>query len=617
MALYGWHPGERSIRQKLGFDKDPSLNWLYTSVDGDLPPEHGVFHSTRLHFLPVTTLDSLGRPWGSVLAGPDGEPGFISTPKYTTLSFNIKVWEGDPFFSNSRDSGDDEMLMAGIGVELSTRRRNKFAGKITKRKGNDDGYQFEVHVNEAIGNCPKYIPLRELVPHRGQPIMIYERRHLFDDEELPDSVISFIHSCDTTFFGTTYAATEDDASRFPSHVGMNIRGGRPGFIRVRPSDNRTLVLPDFSGNRIMTSLGNVEATPLASLTLISFTTGDILYVTGRAQNHVGSDAQKIMFLQDRLTTIYVTGYIFVRDALPVRQRPGTSVQRSPYSPPVRHLVEESAPILRFDEDSPAIATLKNIVLHSSTIATFTWESSRKLDIIPGQAIILDFSGFIGHPGYQHMAAGNPTSVNDDRIRTWTVSSTHLTPTCTFSLTMREKPGGAATGALFALVRKIAEFQPALLGDMSPLSLTISIVGVTGDFTLLRSTTKRLALFAGGIGVTPFLSMLGGVIGDGWDVVLMLSTREPCFLLPLIPKGGERLAVHVFSDEPVPEPETRSLDVTVHRGRLGPAYLVDHREDWVGRDMFVCGPESYRDSILGGLAVAGVERERIQVEGFEY
>ncbi|KAG7439640.1 uncharacterized protein BT62DRAFT_912963 [Guyanagaster necrorhizus] len=616
MSLYGWHPGERSIREKLGFDKDHSLNWLYTYVDGDLPPDHGVFYSTLLPFLPVTTLDSMGRPWGSILAGADGKPGFISNPRYTTLSFNVKVWDGDPFIRNARDSGDGEMLMAGIGVEFSTRRRNKFAGKITKGKGCDDGYRFEVHVNEAIGNCPKYIPLREFVPYQGSPTMVYDKRHLRNDEELPDSVVSFVHSCDTTFFGTTYAATADEASRFPSHLGMNIRGGRPGFIRVRPVDKRTLVLPDFSGNRIMTSLGNVEATSLASLTFISFTRGDILYVTGRAQNRIGPDAQKLIFLQERLTTIYVTGYIFVRDALPVRQRPGTSVELSPYSPPVRHLVEESAPVLRFDDDSPATAALKIITLHSPTIATFTWDSSRDLDIIPGQAIILDFSGFIGHPGYRHMAPGNPTSVNDDRIRTWTVSSSHVGPTLEFAITVREKPGGAATGALFSLARRVADVKPGLLADMRSLGLSVPIVGVTGDFTLPKSGKRKLALFAGGIGLTPFLSMLnslgGGGGGDEWDVVLVLSTREPGVLVPLIPRR-DRLAVHIFTNELALELGS----VIVHRGRVTAGFLLEGREVWTGREVFVCGPEGYRECVVDGLVGAGVGRESIRLEGFEY
>ncbi|KAJ6551080.1 hypothetical protein B0H10DRAFT_2119234, partial [Mycena sp. CBHHK59/15] len=54
---------------------------------------------------------------------------------------------------------------------------------------------------------------------------------------------------------------------FPSHLGMNQREGQVGFIRVVPSDRRTVMIPDFSGDRFVTSLGNIEATP-ASLTFM-------------------------------------------------------------------------------------------------------------------------------------------------------------------------------------------------------------------------------------------------------------------------------------------------------------------------------------------------------------
>jgi hypothetical protein len=77
----------------------------------------------------------------------------------------------------------------------------------------------------------------------------------------------------------------------------------------------------------MTSLGNIEATPLASLTFVDFVSGDILYLTGDAENLVGPAAHDIMPLQKTLTTVFVTGYTLVRDALPVRQRSGTSPQR--------------------------------------------------------------------------------------------------------------------------------------------------------------------------------------------------------------------------------------------------------------------------------------------------
>lgn len=57
-----------------------------------------------------------------------------------------------------------------------------------------------------------------------------------------------IREADTTFIGTVYIAPPEDAELFPSHLGMNQRGGLPGFVRVAPSDGRTVVVPDFSGD---------------------------------------------------------------------------------------------------------------------------------------------------------------------------------------------------------------------------------------------------------------------------------------------------------------------------------------------------------------------------------
>jgi hypothetical protein len=100
----------------------------------------------------------------------------------------------------------------------------------------------------ASRNCPKYINVRDLIPHpKTAPEIIQQKLKLTPDERLPDAAIAFILASDTVFIGTTYKAEAKDAQRFPSHLGMNQRGGRPGFIRVVPSDGRTVVLPDFSG----------------------------------------------------------------------------------------------------------------------------------------------------------------------------------------------------------------------------------------------------------------------------------------------------------------------------------------------------------------------------------
>ena len=206
----------------------------------------------------------------------------------------------------------------------------------------------------------------------------------------------------------------------------------------------------------MTSLGNIEATPLASLTFVNFTMGDVLYVTGNPTNLVGPESQAIMPFESTLTKIYVTGYTFILDALPCCEDPASNIQPSPYSPPVRFLAEEK-PSSLFDTGKTPMATLLNIDMHSATIATFTSEFSKELAINLGQCVILDLTTLFGSRQYQHMAPTRPSSVNDDFIRTWTVSSAAKERKMRmFSLMMREKPGRTVTGALFSLTRSLRE-----------------------------------------------------------------------------------------------------------------------------------------------------------------
>ncbi|KAG6916401.1 hypothetical protein DXG01_006980 [Tephrocybe rancida] len=627
MSLNGWHRGERGIHEKLGHTEDYTIMSLYHGISGDLPEEHAIFYTTRLPFLPIVTLDASGRPWGSVLAGRDGKPGFVSRNRYNVLSVDAKLWVGEPLLRNLEGYTESEStLVAGIGVEYSTRRRNKFAGKVISLEKNGENIHFDVSVSEALGNCPKYITIRDLVPNPDTlPIISYENLNLEQNDRLPEDVISFILESDTVFLGTIYTAPAEEASRYPSHLGMNQRGGRKGFIRVLPSDGRTVVLPDFSGNRFMTSLGNIEADPLASLTFISFTTSSILYLTGTATNHIGTSAHQLMptHNQNALTTLHVTGYTLVANALPIRQRPGTEPLPSPYSPPVRLLAEESG---LGPTKEGATALLTRIEMHSSTLATFTWEPSEKLSIVAGQAAILDFTPLLGAQAYQHMAPSNPASLNDDRVRTWTVSRSS---TESFSLTMREKPGGAVTGALFSIARKLQAVRPTLLEDARPLALTVGLVGVSGEFVLPptpRYGMQKLLWLAGGIGVTPFVAMIRGLDPEAkYNVHLVLSTREPEVLLPLLEEAllshqhnaGSTFAFDVFSEKDVPDLKNeKGVVLRKHRGRVARA-LIELDSDVGEKEVYLCGPVAFEEAVLGILGDLGVDKARVRREGFGY
>ena len=152
-SLNGWHPGERLVRKKLGFDKVPGMANAWTWIEGEMSEQHSTFYTTRLPFIPVCVLDEEGRPWASVLAGKDGHIGYVRLPRYNTLGFQARLWEGDPFKKHLKagEQNKGSTLIAGIGVELSTRRRNKFAGHILREVVNGDTVELELVVNEAIG----------------------------------------------------------------------------------------------------------------------------------------------------------------------------------------------------------------------------------------------------------------------------------------------------------------------------------------------------------------------------------------------------------------------------------------------------------------------------------
>ena len=379
----------------------------------------------------------------------------------------------------------------------------------------------------------------------------------------------------------------------------------------------------------MNSLGNIAITPLASLTFVNFVTGDILYITGEAKTLIGAESEALMRRQKILTTVTTTGYTFVRNALPLRQDPNVPTARSLYTPPIKFLNEEaSSSSGHYFEDT--YATLAKVDLLSQDLAVFRFEiQGTGVEILPGQSVALDFTDFVGPQQYAHMNPWNPTSLNDDRIRTWTVSSAHLDgKTQNFELTMREKPGGLVTGALFTVARKLKESMPHVMEDCKALGMTVRLVGVSGDFTLpsIQSTSpnvrEKLLFVAGGIGITPFLSMLKATRerGEERDVVLLMSTREPEVLLNLVagsispPSGKLKLVIHLFSSQGIPDLDVTGAELHKYSSRISRGFWAGGLGDLDEREVYLCGPPEFNKAVQDH---SGLQADRIHSEGFNY
>ncbi len=92
-------------------------------------------------------------------------------------------------------------------------------------------------------------------------------------EQLTPKMIEFIGLMEMAFIATSDAAGECDCS---------FRAGTPGFLRVL--DDRTIAYPEYRGNGVMASLGNILENPHIGIFMVDFTHDLIgLHVNGDAE----------------------------------------------------------------------------------------------------------------------------------------------------------------------------------------------------------------------------------------------------------------------------------------------------------------------------------------------
>jgi len=260
-----FHRGEEDVQRRAGMDA--RIVEIGRKIIRDhMPDDHRELFA-ELPFLAIGSLDARDRRWASIVAGP---PGFASSPDPRTLRVAAAPMAGDPLAANAVDGAPVGVL----GIQLETRRRNRMNGVLTEVSAGG----FAIEVRQSFGNCPQYIQKRApigLAPTApGAP-----RR---EDARLSARGAEIVRAADTFFIASASANARSNAA--PEGVDVSHRGGRPGFVRLDESGGASaLTAPDFRGNFLFNTLGNLLVDPRAGVVFPDFATGDLLLLTGRAE----------------------------------------------------------------------------------------------------------------------------------------------------------------------------------------------------------------------------------------------------------------------------------------------------------------------------------------------
>jgi predicted pyridoxine 5'-phosphate oxidase superfamily flavin-nucleotide-binding protein len=248
-----FHDGERAVQRRAGVAE--LAERVGRSIRREMPPAAQVFLAER-RWIVIGALDGGQRPWPAVRAGA---PGFAQAIDARTIRIDAAAADGDPVEDHLRPGA----LAGLIALDPATRRRLRFNGRVVAR----DRAGLVLEADQVYSNCPKYIQRRDEQPAAGETVPAMLAR----SAGLSDAQRDRLRAADTFFIASARPGEGIDVSH---------RGGMPGFLQV---EGTRLAWPDYGGNAMFNTLGNLHAHPFAGLLVPDFESGGALVLAGRAR----------------------------------------------------------------------------------------------------------------------------------------------------------------------------------------------------------------------------------------------------------------------------------------------------------------------------------------------
>jgi predicted pyridoxine 5'-phosphate oxidase superfamily flavin-nucleotide-binding protein len=265
-----FHRGEAAIQAESGVDTAE----FDRAVDQPFRPELNSSEVTFVNgrtFSVAASIDGNGQPWASPLIGNAGE--LLSVADLTTVKVRPRPIPGDPLVDNLQATGSMGILYFNPAI----RRRAKSLGNGEVEP--DGAITYRMH--RMFGLCPKYIFKRSHdvgVPTGPLP----------PDAPVVATVLSVEDQAQLGEADTIFLASRSE--RFgvdPTH-----RGGPAGFVSV--VDDTTLSIPDYLGNGMFQTFGNLKLDDRIGVLSIDFQTGRVLQITGHGSiRAAGSQTEPI------------------------------------------------------------------------------------------------------------------------------------------------------------------------------------------------------------------------------------------------------------------------------------------------------------------------------------
>jgi ferredoxin-NADP reductase len=210
-------------------------------------------------------------------------------------------------------------------------------------------------------------------------------------------------------------------------------------------------------------------------------------------------------------------------------------------------------------------------------------------------------GWIFKPGqYLDMTLLDPPETDSEgNIRSFSIASSPYEETLTVATRMRD--------TAFKRVLKTMPFETQ-----------VKIEGPLGSFTLHSNTSRPAVFLAGGIGITPFRSMVvnAGRKGLANRIVLFYSNRRPedsAFLQELQQIGSENANYRIIGVMTGMEKSKRPWNGET--GFIDKAMLARSIPDMAAAIYYIAGPPAMVTAMKQILAGAGVNEDDIRSEDF--